>query len=131
MSQKISDARFAKMSQRYEQEQGENAKRIKALRLELKKSEGQRMDVDTFLATVRRYTNATEITQRMVAELIDHIDVYHAEKQDGVTTQHITIYYNCIGAFSVPDRRKIPATEITIGTRNGVAVSYSRSRIAV
>ena len=27
VSQKISDARFAKMSQRYEQEQGENAKR--------------------------------------------------------------------------------------------------------
>ena len=58
------------------------------------------MDVDTFLETVRRYTNATEITQRMVAELIDHIDVYHAEKQDGITTQHITIYYNCIGTFS-------------------------------
>ena len=131
VSQKISDARFAKMSQRYEQEQGENAKQIKALRLELKKNEGQRMDVDTFLETVRRYTNATEITQRMVTELIDHIDVYHAEKQDGVTTQHITIYYNCIGTFSVPDRRKIPAAEITMGTRKGVAVSYSPERIAV
>ena len=23
--------------------------------------------------------------QRMVAELIDHIEVYHAEKQDGIT----------------------------------------------
>ena len=68
------------------------------------------MDVDTFLETVRRYTNATEITRRMVAELIDHIDVYHAEKKDDVTIQHITIYYNCIGAFSVPDRRNIPAT---------------------
>ena len=47
MSQKISDARFAKMSQRYEQ--GETAKRIKALRMELKKSEGKRMGIDTFL----------------------------------------------------------------------------------
>ncbi|MCI9510987.1 MAG: DUF4368 domain-containing protein, partial [Oscillibacter sp.] len=56
---------------------------------------------------------------------------YHAEKQDGVTTQHITIYYNCIGTFSVPDRRKIPAEEITMGTRRGVAVSYSPERIAV
>jgi len=28
----------------------------------------------------------------MLAELSDHINVYHAEKQDGVTTQHITIY---------------------------------------
>ncbi|WP_322199229.1 DUF4368 domain-containing protein [Acutalibacter intestini] len=44
------------------------------------------MDVDTFLETVRRYTNTTETTQRMVAELTDHIDVYHAEKQDGITT---------------------------------------------
>ncbi len=130
VNQKISDARFAKMSQRYEQEQGENAKKIKALRLELKKSEGQRMDVDTFLATVRRYTNATQITRRMVAELIDHINVYHAEKKDGVTTQHITIYYNCIGAFAVPDRRKIPATQITMGTRKGVAVSYSPDKTA-
>ena len=77
---KIDDARFSKMSKRYEQEQGENTKKIKALRLELKKSEGKRMDIDHFLEAVRRYTNATAITQRMVAELIDHIDVYHAEK---------------------------------------------------
>ena len=130
VNQKINDARFAKMSQRYEAEQGENTKKIKALRLELKKSEGRRMDVDTFLETVRRYTNATEITQRMVAELIDHIDVYHAEKKDGVTTQHITIYYNCIGAFSVPGRRNIPNVEIKMGTRKGVAVSYSPEQIA-
>ena len=48
VSGKIDDARFAKMSKRYEQEQGENAGRIKALRLELKKLEDKRMDVDTF-----------------------------------------------------------------------------------
>ena len=47
------DARFAKMSKRYEQEQGENAGRIKVLRLELKKLEDKRMDVDAFLETVR------------------------------------------------------------------------------
>ena len=63
---KIDDARFAKMSKRYEQEQGENAKKIKALRLELKKDESKRMDIDDFLATVRRYTHVTTITQRMV-----------------------------------------------------------------
>ncbi len=56
-----------------------------------------------FLETVRRYTNATTITRRMVSELIDHIDVYHAEKRDGVTNQRLVIYYNCIGAFDVPD----------------------------
>ncbi len=128
---KIDDTRFAKMSKRYEQEQGENAKKIKALRLELKKSEGKRMDVDHFLEAVRRYTNADKITQRMAAELIDHIDVYHAEKQDGVTTQRVVIYYNCIGAFEVPERRKIPEADITMRTRKGVAVSYAPAQVAV
>ena len=110
---KIDDARFAKMSKRYEQEQSENAKKIKALRLELKKDESKRMDIDDFLATVRRYTHVTKITRRMVSELIDHIEVYHAEKQDGVTNQRVVIYYNCIGAFDVPDRRKIPEATLS------------------
>ena len=43
VSGKIDDARFAKMSKRYEQEQGENAKKIKALRLERKKDESKRI----------------------------------------------------------------------------------------
>ena len=128
---KIDDARFAKMSKRYEQEQGENAKKIKALRLELKKDESKRMDIDDFLETVRRYTDATTITKRMVAELIDHIEVYHAEKQDGITNQSVVIYYNCIGAFDVPDRRKIPEADIIMETRKGVALSYAPERLAV
>ena len=128
---KIDDARFAKMSKRYEEEQGENAKKIKALRLELKKLEGRQMDVDQFLETVRRYTDATEITQRMVAELIDHIDVYHAEKKDGITTQRVVIHYNCVGAFEVPDRRNIPEEDILMQTRKGVALSYAPAQIAV
>ena len=128
---KIDDARFAKMSKRYEQEQGENAKKIKALRLELKKAEGQQMDMEGFLETVRRYTHVTKITQRMVSELIDHIDVYHAEKQDGVTNQRVVIYYNCIGAFDVPDRRKIPEADIIMETRKGVALSYAPEQVAV
>ena len=131
VSGKIDDARFAKMSKRYEQEQGENAGRIKALRLELKKAEGQQMDMGDFLATVRRYTHVMKITRRMVSELIDHIDVYHAEKRDGVTNQQVVIHYNCIGAFEVPDRKKIPDADIIMETRKGVAVSYAPAQIAV
>ena len=128
---KIDDARFARMSKRYEQEQGEISAKVKALRLELKKAEGQQMDMEGFLETVRRYTHVTKITRRMVSELIDHIDVYHAEKQDGVTNQQVVIHYNCIGAFEVPDRRKIPEADIIMETRKGVAVSYAPAQIAV
>ena len=128
---KIDDARFAKMSKRYEQEQGEIGAKVKTLRLELKKAEGQQMDMEDFLATVRRYTHVTKITRRMVSELIDHIEVYHAEKQDGVTNQRVVIYYNCIGAFDVPDRRKIPEADMIMETRKGVALSYAPEQVAV
>ena len=64
----------------------------------------------------------------MVAELIDHIEVYHAEKQDGITNQRVDIHYNCIGAFDVPDRRKIPEADIIMETRKGVALSYAPER---
>lgn len=128
---KIDDARFARMSKRYEQEQGEISAKIKALRLELKKAEGQQMDMEDYLQMVRRYTHVTKITQRMVSELIDHIDVYHAEKRDGVTNQRIVIHYNCIGAFEVPDRKKIPEADIIMETRKGVAVSYAPAEVTV
>lgn len=130
VSGKISDERFAKMAKRYEEEQGENATKLKALRLELRKQDGKRMDTDDFLETVHRYTDAKELTRRMVAELIDHIDVYHAEKKDGITTQRIVIYYNCIGAFTVPDRKDIPDVDVLMKTRKGVAVSYAPAKIA-
>ena len=73
VSGKIDDIRFSKISKRYEQEQGENVGRIKALRLELKKQEDKRMDMDAFLETVRRYTDAATITKRMVAKFIPNI----------------------------------------------------------
>ena len=69
--------------------------------------------------------------QRMVAELIDHIEVHHVEKQDAITNQRVDIHYNCIGAFDVPDRRKIPEADIIMETRKGVALSYAPERLAV
>ncbi len=113
------------MSQKYEQEQGELAIRIKALRKELKSERGELYTVDAFLEIVRKYTEAKEVTQRMVTELIHHVEVYHAERAGEETTQKVVIHYNCIGAFDVPDRALIPEIDILIPTRKGVAVSYS------
>ena len=52
-------------------------------------------------------------------------EVYPAVKEDGVTNQRVTIHYNCIVAFEVPDRRKIPERDILLETRKGVALSYT------
>ena len=127
---KISDARFSKMSGRYELEQGEIATRVGVLRKELKKGNCQIHTADSFLDVVRRYTDAQELTQRMLSELIDHIDIFHAEKAGLETTQEITIHYNCIGPFDVPDSSNIPDIDILMETRKGVAIGYTTTQKA-
>ena len=42
-----------------------------------------------------------------------------------LSNQRVVIYYNCIGAFDVPDRRKIPEADIITETRKGAARSYA------
>ena len=127
---KIGDERFSRMAQKYEQEQGEVAGKIKALRKELRKEGSQTMTAELFLDTIRQYTDVRELTQRMVTEQIDHIDVYHAEKVDGVTRQRVVIHYHFIGAFIAPKRKDIPEAAILLQTRKGVAVRYSPEQIA-
>ena len=48
-----------------------------------------------------------------------------------LSDQRVVIYYNCIGAFDVPDRRKIPEADIIMETRKGVALSYAPEQVAV
>ena len=48
-----------------------------------------------------------------------------------LSNQRVVIYYNCIGAFDVPDRRKIPEADIIMETRKGVALSYAPEQVTV
>ena len=48
-----------------------------------------------------------------------------------LSNQRVVIYYNCISAFDVPDRRKIPEADIIMETRKGAALSYAPERLAV
>ena len=124
ISGKLSDERFAKMSQRYEEEQAELSEKIKALRKELDKLSGDAVSTDMFLSTVRKYTRAKKLTPRMLNELVNHIEVHQAEKINGEWVQKLTIHYNCVGALFIPDTPSMPVPDVTVNTRRGVYVSY-------
>lgn len=70
-------------------------------------------------------------SRRCVAEVILYIEAYPVVKEDGVTNQRVTIHYNCIGAFELPDCRKIPERDILLETRKGIALSYAPTQIAI
>ena len=131
VSGKITDERFSKMTKRYEDEQGELAKRMKTMKAELDKESHQAMTTDMFISIVRKYTRARKLTRSMLNELIDHIEVHQAEKVNGVHVQKLTIHYNCVGSIEIPDLLLLSEPDVLMQTRKGVAVSYATSQKAI
>ena len=125
VSGKLSDDRFAKMSRRYEDEQKELAEKIKKLRSEIEKQSSRSMTTDMFIGLVRKYTRARKLTPRMLNELIEKIEVFNAEKIDGVWEQRLRIHYNCVGTIEIPTVLPLPIPEVSVNTRKGVVVNYA------
>ena len=130
VSGKLSDDRFAKMSRRYEDEQKELAEKIKKLRSEIEKHSSQAVTTDMFISLVRKYTRARKLTPRMLNELVEKIEVYNAEKIDGVWEQRLRIHYNCVGEITIPKMLPPPIPDVTVNTRKGVFVNYAPAEIA-
>ena len=131
VSGKLSDDRFAKMSRRYEDEQKELSEKIKKLRSEIEKQSSRSMTTDMFIGLVRKYTRARKLTPRMLNELIEKIEVFNAEKIDGVWEQRLRIHYNCVGTIEIPTVLPLPIPEVSVNTRKGVVVNYAPCDLAV
>lgn len=121
---KIDDERFAKMSKQYGDEQKELSIKIKDLQADLEKQADQSMTTEHFIGLVRKYTRVRKLTPCMLNELIDKIEVFHAQRIDGVNVQRLIIHYNCIGTIDIPALKHIPETDVLIPTRQGVATGY-------
>ena len=131
VSGKISDERFSRMSRRYEDEQKELTEKIKQLRSEIEKQSSRSMTTDMFIGLVRKYTRARKLTPRMLNELVEKIEVFNAEKIDGVWEQRLRIHYNCVGTIEIPTVLPLPIPEVSVNTRKGVVVNYAPCELAV
>lgn len=71
-------------------------------------SEEQRLNVDSFLGMVRKYTDITELTAEIIRSLVEKIEVLKPEKIPGTRTkkQTIVIYWNFIGAVDIPQEQE-------------------------
>ena len=73
-----------------------------------------------------------KLTPEILREFVDKVVVHHRERvsiagKDNPASeeQKVEIFYNCVGVINVPEMPKIPATEINLPTRKGVAVNYA------
>lgn len=124
LSGKITDERFKKMSVNYDDEQNDLRERLNRLNDILEELACKTNSTEKFIKAVKKYTRVKKLTASMVTELIEHIEVHHTEKIDGVKTQKLVIYYNCIGSINIPDDVSIPEVDITMKTRKGVELTY-------
>ena len=131
VSGKISDERFSRMSRRYEDEQKELTEKIKQLRSEIEKQSSRTMTTDMFISLVRKYTRAKKLTPRMLNELVEKIEVFNAEKVNGVWEQRLRIHYNCVGTIEIPSALPLPTPDVSVNTRKGVVVNYAPCDIAI
>jgi len=113
---KLSDDRFAKMSQKYEQEQQDIRAEIPNLEAIVSGQETKLGDIDKFLSIVRKYTDIQGLTPAITNEFIDKIIVHEPEKARGKgRIQKIEIVYNGVGNVEIPRNTEIknPNVEIT------------------
>lgn len=130
VSGKITDERFKKLSLKYEEEQQSIVERINELKQRFDETSSRVANTDTFLRAVKKYTKIKKLTPRILAELIEHIDVHEPEMVNGSRIQRIVIYYNCIGAIEIPAEVAIPLPQISVNTRKGVTVTYAPAQSA-
>ena len=93
VSGKISDERFAVMSEGYEDEQKKLKASVTELTAYIETAEQKSADVTAFISLVQKYEHITELTPEIMHELIEKIVVHAPDKSSGHRTQQIDIYY--------------------------------------
>ena len=74
---KISDERFANMSENYETEQKTLECRVTELHGLIAYQQKSSVNVDRFLALVRKYTDVRELTPEIIHEFVERIEVFN------------------------------------------------------
>lgn len=93
VSGKISDERFAVMSEGYEDEQKKLKASVTELTAYIETAEQKSADVTAFIRAVQKYERIKELTPEIMHELIEKIVVHAPDKSSGHRTQQIDIYY--------------------------------------
>lgn len=115
VSGKLSDERFIKLSHDYELEQANLKAATEALRKDLKQQKKQKINLNSFLAAVRKYTDRSKLDATVLRKFVDKIlilEVYtQGDSNPRVKVREIRIAYNFIGAFDLNRHESNPKKE--------------------
>ena len=101
----VSEDRFKKMNENYEQEQNSLKEKIAELEGKIKAINEQTASTSHFMELVQKYTRIDELTHEIAREFIEKVIVHKAEKVDGHRQMRIDIFYNGIGKVDLPNEK--------------------------
>ena len=103
---KLSDERFAMMSQSYEDEQTQLKAEIQTLQQDIEVQERQIENLEQFIQRVHKYADLQELTPYALRELVKAIYIEAPDKSSGKRRQGIRISYDLVGFIPVDELMK-------------------------
>ena len=103
---KLSDERFAMMSQSYEDEQMQLKAEIQTLQQDIEVQERQIENLEQFIQRVHKYEDLQELTPYALRELVKAIYIGAPDKSSGKRRQNIRISYDLVGFIPVDELMK-------------------------
>ena len=100
---KLSEERYMKMSENYENEQETLTTKVNMLKARIEKNKSKTNNIVKFVSLVDKYSNFEELTPDILRAFIDKVLIYEKQKVDGRIRHTIEIIYNFVGAVEIPD----------------------------
>lgn len=120
---KISDLRFAQMTQRYDDEQQRIRKDIEVIAKECERADQKELGKKQFVRAIKKFMEMKSLTPVILHELIERIEVFHAEGKGKNKTQRIIIHYNFVDVLDMPKIDEY-SENVVLDARQGVEVEY-------
>lgn len=122
VSGRMMEESYAILSREYTEGRETLKKKVKAHQDRLRRIEQSEGEREQFIRAIRKFMEMRTLTNQILRELIDHIDVYEVEGRGKNRTQRMVIYYKFVGYLEIPSNLSAPNYKADL--RQGVAVEY-------
>lgn len=111
----LPERQYKQLMKQYDDEQAELEAKIEKLQAEVADSKEKPLDIEHFIALIRKIKSPDEVSDTMFRELVDKIVVHEAQGVGNARTQQVDIYFNYVGqvniAYSEEELAEIKAQE--------------------
>lgn len=106
---KLSDERYSRMANEYENEQKELFVAVKDSEQQLEELKKKTVDMKMLEEGIREFTDVKELNPTMVNKLIQRIEVHKRVKKGSKGYVKVDIYFTAIGLFTLPEEKELQA----------------------